>query len=52
MEKSSYWQEIREFRMQLNKVIIPFEIFFQGSSEKNINNSTHIFEKISSEIEI
>ncbi|MFW9784455.1 MAG: hypothetical protein ACFFFB_19400 [Candidatus Heimdallarchaeota archaeon] len=52
MEKKSFWQELREFRMQLSKVVIPFEIFFQKANENSVNNSTHILERISFGIEI
>ncbi len=43
MENISYWKEIREFRRQLKKVIIPFEKFFR-INEKNVNGQTIIDE--------
>jgi hypothetical protein len=49
MENISYWQEVHEFWIQLNKVVIPFEQFFR-SDEKNING-TQILDIVSSEIE-
>ncbi len=49
MKNISYWQEVHEFRIQLKKVIIPFEKFFR-SNENNIN-STQDIDVLSSEIE-
>ncbi|MFX1291928.1 MAG: hypothetical protein ACFFAG_13310 [Promethearchaeota archaeon] len=49
MENRSYFQELHEFRILLNKVVIPFEQFFK-SDEKNIYGS-QILDIISSEIE-
>ncbi|MFW9829068.1 MAG: hypothetical protein ACFFEY_15940 [Candidatus Thorarchaeota archaeon] len=43
MENMSYWKEVREFRKQLKKVIIPFEKFFR-INEKNIKSQTIIDE--------
>jgi hypothetical protein len=43
MENISYWKEIREFRRQLKKVIIPFEKFFR-INEKNVKSQTIIDE--------
>ncbi|MFX0136025.1 MAG: hypothetical protein ACFFDN_20455 [Candidatus Hodarchaeota archaeon] len=39
MENITYWNEVREFRRQLKKVIIPNEKFFR---EKHIKNTTII----------
>jgi hypothetical protein len=47
MENITYWNEVREFRKQLKKVIIPIEKFFR---EKYIKN-TPIVED-SSKIEV
>jgi hypothetical protein len=47
----AYQQEVYEFRIQLNKVIIPFEKFFHRSNEGNIK-STSIIGTVSSKIEI
>jgi len=41
MENIAYWKELREFRTQLKKVIIPFEKFFR-INENNIKNTTII----------
>lgn len=49
MENISYWQEVHEFKIQLKKVIIPFEKFFK-SNENKINNTQNI-DVLSSEIE-
>ncbi|MFX0040065.1 MAG: hypothetical protein ACFFCY_11110 [Promethearchaeota archaeon] len=43
MENISYWKEVREFRRQLKKVIIPFEKFFR-INERNIKSTTTIDE--------
>jgi hypothetical protein len=51
MKKNVYSQEVNEFRIQLNKAIIPFEKFFHRLNESNIN-STPIIDSISSKIEI
>ena len=48
MENISYWQEVHEFRILLNKVVIPFELFFR-SDENNINGTQIL--AISNEIE-
>lgn len=49
MENIPYWQEVHEFRIQLKKVIIPFEKFFRLN--KNNINSTQNIDVFSSEIE-
>ena len=49
VENILYWKELREFRRQLKKVIIPFDKFFR-LNEKNIKTTTIIDD--SSKIEI
>ena len=43
MENMSYCRELHEFKIQLKKVIIPFEKFFR-ENEKNIKSTTIIEE--------